>query len=151
MPRTKSPDISILVVGNGGEIASRLGDTLHSEYRILVAANNRKAGAIMRKTIPPVILLNLCKRNDDTGKDADLDIGFISKIQEDIRSKIIVISEEYNHAEALRSIRLGAFDYFARPVDFQRLETMIRRAAFIYALEEENRRSLRKDEEENSF
>ncbi len=55
-------------------------------------------------------------------------------------TKVIVLTGQNDHANALRAIRLGAYDFYAKPFDPELLGFAIERAYILGELQEENRR-----------
>ena len=54
--------------------------------------------------------------------------------------KVIVLTGQNDQANALRAIRLGAYDFLAKPVDPDVLALTVERAYRLYELQQENRR-----------
>ena len=55
-------------------------------------------------------------------------------------TKVIVLTGQNDHANALKAIRLGAYDFFAKPFDPELLGFAIERAFVLAELQDENRR-----------
>ena len=55
-------------------------------------------------------------------------------------TKVIVLTGQNDHANALRAIRLGAYDFLSKPVDPDVLSLTVERAFRLHELQEENRR-----------
>src|SRR6185437_12573994 len=55
-------------------------------------------------------------------------------------TKIIVASGNHDRQNAVHAIALGAYDFFAKPIDIDVLLLIIKRAFQLLELEEENRR-----------
>ncbi len=55
-------------------------------------------------------------------------------------TKVIVLTGQNDHANALKAIRLGAYDFYAKPFDPELLGFAIERAYILGELQEENRR-----------
>ena len=55
-------------------------------------------------------------------------------------TKVIVLTGQNDHANALKAIRLGAYDFYAKPFEPELLGLTIERAYCLYELQEENRR-----------
>jgi two-component system, NtrC family, response regulator len=55
-------------------------------------------------------------------------------------TKVIVLTGQNDHANALKAIRLGAYDFYAKPFDPELLSFAIERAFILAELQEENRR-----------
>ena len=55
-------------------------------------------------------------------------------------TKVIVLTGQNDHANALKAISLGAYDFYAKPFQPELLGLMIERAFRLHALQQENRR-----------
>ncbi|MGM9479701.1 PEP-CTERM-box response regulator transcription factor [Roseateles sp. NT4] len=58
----------------------------------------------------------------------------------DARVKVIVLTGQNDQDNALRAIRMGAYDFLAKPVDPDVLSLTVERAYRLYELQQENRR-----------
>ncbi|MFX7965247.1 response regulator, partial [Acinetobacter baumannii] len=54
--------------------------------------------------------------------------------------KVIVLTGQNDQSNALRAIRMGAYDFLAKPVDPDVLALTVERAYRLYELQQENRR-----------
>ncbi len=61
-------------------------------------------------------------------------------LQQAPHTKIIVVTGNNDRAHATRSVAMGAYDFFYKPIDADMLELIVNRAYRVYELEEENRR-----------
>ena len=61
-------------------------------------------------------------------------------------TKVIVLTGQNDHANALRAIRLGAYDFLSKPVDPDVLSLTVERAFRLHELQEENRRLQREQQ-----
>lgn len=57
-------------------------------------------------------------------------------------AKVIVLTGQNDHDNALRAIQMGAYDFLAKPVDPDLLSLTVERAFRLYELQEENQRLL---------
>ncbi|MGO8608920.1 response regulator, partial [Rhizobium johnstonii] len=55
-------------------------------------------------------------------------------------TKVVVASGHGDRSSALRAIDLGAWDFYAKPIDIDALGLIVARAFHVHALEAENRR-----------
>jgi two-component system NtrC family response regulator len=88
---------------------------------------------------PPVVTLDLGLPPNADGTAE----GFA--LLEDIlltapHTKIIVVTGNNQREHATRSVAMGAYDFFYKPIDADMLELIVNRAYRVYELEEENRR-----------
>ena len=106
----------------------------------VVTAEDR-AGAIneLRRHEPLVVLQDLGLPPNPEGVDEGL-----ATLQEILRlaphTKIIVVTGHGDQQNALKSVALGAYDFYQKPVDTDTLQLLVDRAFNIGELEAENRR-----------
>jgi len=108
-------------------------------YDVVIAGDRRNAIAEVQQHQPPVVTLDLGLPPDSDGTSE----GFA--LLEDIlltapHTKIIVVTGNNEREHATRSVAMGAYDFFYKPIDADMLELIVNRAYRVYELEEENRR-----------
>ena len=105
----------------------------------LVAGDTDSAIAQVRRFEPAVITmdLGLPPHPDDTT------VGF-ALLQQILAiapyTKVIVLTGQNDRSNALKAIRLGAYDFYAKPFEPELLSLTIERAFGLFELQEENRR-----------
>ena len=116
------------------------------DYDVEIAGDREAALDAVRQHHPPVVTLDLGLPPDTDGTS----VGF--SLLEDIlqiapHTKIIVVTGNNDREHATRSVAMGAYDFFYKPIDADMLELIVNRAYRVYELEEENRRlSMRQSE-----
>ncbi len=108
-------------------------------YEVLIAGDRETALAEMERHQPAVVTLDLGLPPDADGTSE----GF--RLLEEIllkapHTKVIVVTGNNDREHATRSVALGAYDFFYKPIDADMLELIVNRAYQLYQLEEENRR-----------
>jgi two-component system, NtrC family, response regulator len=108
------------------------------QYKVQVADDRESAIAAIRKSQPAVVTLDLGLPPDPGGVSE----GF--KTLQDIlvetpHSKIIVITGNNDTGNAVKSIGLGAYDFYLKPIEPEILSLVVERAFRVFQLEEENR------------
>jgi len=108
-------------------------------YDVVIAGDRKNAIAEVQQHQPPVVTLDLGLPPDSDGTSE----GFA--LLEDIllaapHTKIIVVTGNNEREHATRSVAMGAYDFFYKPIDADMLELIVNRAYRVYELEEENRR-----------
>lgn len=105
----------------------------------LVAGDSESAVAQIRRFEPAVITmdLGLPPHPDDTTEGFAL-LQQILTIAP--HTKVIVLTGQNDRSNALKAIRLGAYDFYAKPFEPELLALTIERAFGLYELQEENRR-----------
>jgi len=108
-------------------------------YEVVIAGARDMALAELADKQLPVITLDLGLPPDADGTSE----GFA--LLEEIllkspHSKVIVVTGNNDREHATRSVAMGAYDFFYKPIDADMLELIVNRAYRLYELEEENRR-----------
>ncbi len=109
------------------------------DYDVEVAGDRNEALAQFRARVAPVVTVDLGLPPDPDSPDE----GF-AVVEEILRlapdTKIIVVTGQDDREHALKAIRLGAYDFYRKPIDSSELALIVDRASHLYELEEENRR-----------
>ncbi|MGC6400146.1 PEP-CTERM-box response regulator transcription factor [Sphingomonas sp. FW199] len=108
-------------------------------YQVTVAGDRDSALAALRAEEPAVITLDLGLPPDPDGTTEGFALlADILALKPD--AKVIVASGHGARESALRAIDMGAFDFYAKPIDIDALGLIVARAFHVHALEAENRR-----------
>ena len=110
-----------------------------SDYKVLVADDAASALTIFRRETPRVVIvdLGLPPLPDEATEGLKLIEAILSL---EPATKIIVASGNQDRQNAVKAIGLGAYDFFAKPIDPDMLLLMINRAFQLIELEDENRK-----------
>lgn len=129
----------LLVVDDSPDIRKQLKWGLSKEYLVVSAGDAAEAVSLFRSNQPRVVTLDLglppCAEGVKEGFRA-----LEGMLQHSPFAKIIVITGNDDRENALKAVRMGAYDYCRKPVDMDELRIILRRAYQLAALEEENRR-----------
>jgi two-component system NtrC family response regulator len=128
-------NLKLLLVDDDENILKQLRSALESDYQVLTSSMEGNALSIFEREKPPVILLDLCL---DPNNSADVGgMRLLERILSDEpMTRIIVITGKEDDQSALRAVRLGTFDYYAKPVKLDELKVMIQRAFHVYNLQQ---------------
>ena len=108
-------------------------------YEIVGAATRREAIEALRSREPAVVTLDLGLPPDPDGtSEGFATLAEMLALKPD--TKIIVASGHGARDSALQAIALGAWDFYAKPIDIDALGLIVARAFHVHALEAENRR-----------
>ncbi len=109
------------------------------QYAVVHAANRAEAVAQIRRFEPEVVLQDLGLPPDPEGVTEGMatlrDILAVAP-----RTKVVVVTGYADHEHAVQAVGLGAYDFYAKPVDTGVLKLIVDRAFQIASLETENRR-----------
>jgi two-component system NtrC family response regulator len=110
-----------------------------SDYELMLAGTREEAINLARGAIPAVAIVDLGLPPDPDGATEGLAaLEALRQLSPD--TKVIIASGNENREYALRSIALGAYDFFQKPVDIDVLRLIVERALRLQGLEAENRR-----------
>ena len=109
------------------------------EYDVSVAGDREEAIAQFRSEAPSVVTVDLGLPPDPDGaSEGFATVEEILKLSPE--SKVIVVTGNEDHDNALKAVALGAYDFYRKPIDSDELGHIIQRAYQLYDLEQENRR-----------
>jgi two-component system NtrC family response regulator len=129
---------ALLIVEDDSAAARQLRWTF-DDYDVTLAGDREEAVAALNRRSYPVVLLDLGLPPDPDGVTEGL-----ACLQEIVtlapHSRVIVVTGQHEHEHALADIRLGAHDFYNKPIDADELRLLTRRNADLHALDSENRR-----------
>lgn len=110
-------------------------------YEVLVAGDRESALAHVRRYEPAVVTMDLGLPPDPDGATEGLaTLQQILALAPD--TKLIVLTGNQDHANAVKAIGMGAYDFHQKPFDPEMLGLVIERAFYLHALQRDNRRML---------
>jgi two-component system, NtrC family, response regulator len=123
----------ILLVDDEENILKHMRWALEPDYQVLTSSMESEAKSIFEAEKPAVVTLDLSL---DPHHPADLGgMRLLEHIlSEEPSTRAIVVTGNDDDQNALRAVRLGAFDYYAKPVRLEELKVMIKRACHIHEL-----------------
>ncbi len=128
----------LLIVDDSEEIRTQLKWGIGKDYSLSMARDGKEALAIFQKQEPTVVTLDLGLPPAEEGTEE----GFRclqEMVQLNPSAKIIIITGNDQRENALKGIRMGAYDYYQKPIELDDLKVTIRRAFQLAAIEAENR------------
>lgn len=108
------------------------------DFDVMTAADRREAVQAVHEYRPPVITLDLGlpPQPDDPAEG-------LAALEEILAAapttKVIVVTGQDEHENALKAIGLGAYDFYQKPIEADVLRLIVSRAANMAQLENENR------------
>ena len=130
--------MTLLVVEDDPGLQSQLR-WCFEDYEVVVAGDRKSAIAELRKHEPPVVLQDLGLPPDAEGVSEGL--ATLTEILELApHTKVIVVTGNGDRDNAVKSVGLGAYDFYQKPIDTDVLLMIVQRAAQMHALEEQNRK-----------
>ncbi|MGY6277095.1 PEP-CTERM-box response regulator transcription factor [Methylomonas sp. MgM2] len=127
----------LLVVEDDPGLQKQLKWSL-DQYEIIIASNRSEAVAAIRRHIPDVVTLDLGLPPDATNAAEGM-----ATLKETLAlapyTKVIVVTGNDDHSNAIEAIALGAYDFYQKPIDPDELNLIISRAFHLATLEREFR------------
>ena len=109
------------------------------DYDVSVAGDRESGVALFRSETPSVVTVDLGLPPDPDGSSEGL-----ATVEEILRlapdTKVIVVTGNEDHENALNAIALGAYDFYRKPIVSEELGHIIQRGYQLHDLEQENRR-----------
>jgi two-component system NtrC family response regulator len=128
----------LLVVEDDEGLARQLRWS-YENYDVLVAPDRATAIDLLRMHEPDVATLDLGLPPDPDGtSEGFAALEELLRLKRDM--KVVVASGHGARESALRAIAMGAYDFYQKPVDFDELGLIVRRAFALAGIEAENRR-----------
>lgn len=110
-------------------------------YDVVVAGDREAALAQVRRHEPAVVTMDLGLPPDPDGATEGL-----ATLQEILAlapdTKLIVLTGNQDHENAVRAIGMGAYDFHQKPFDHDMLALVVQRAFYLHALQLRNRQLL---------
>jgi two-component system NtrC family response regulator len=129
---------TLLIIEDDPGLQSQLRWCFDDTIDVIIANDDKSAIAMIRRSEPQVITLDLGLPPDPGGAT----VGF-SILQKTLtlapNTKIIVITGREEKENAIKSIGLGAYDFYQKPIDAETLRFVVERAFRLHELEAENR------------
>ena len=138
MASPEAPDKTLLIVEDDPGLRKQL-KWCFDEYAVVTAEDRETALAAVRRHAPPVVLQDLGLPPDAEGVTEGLEtlreiLAFAPG------TKVIVVTGNGDRENAVRSVAIGAYDFYQKPVDVDVLKLLVSRAFALKQLEEENQR-----------
>jgi len=129
---------SLLIVEDDLALQKQLKWSL-DRFEAHTASDATSALLLFRKIQPGVVTMDLGLPPDQDGVTEGFRL--LERLLElDPYVKVVVLTGQNDQANALRAVRLGAYDFLAKPVDADVLSLTVERALRLRELQDENRR-----------
>ena len=147
---TDKKKAKVLVVDDEEMIRTQVKWALSEDYQVLLAEDVDVALKILRDEKPHIMLLDLGLYPSSSAGEEGMDL-LQTAIVISPQTKIVVITGNESKENALRAIKMGAHDYYHKPINAEELRIIVHRAYHIQTLEQENLELQRKIERESKF
>lgn len=127
----------VLIVDDNQDIRQQLKWGLTQDFQVLLAADAKDALSCFRAERPSVVVLDLgLPPHVDNSTEGFRCLEEMLGINPAV--KIIMLTGNNERENALRAMRMGAFDFYAKPPILSDLKVMIGRAFHLSNIEEQN-------------
>ncbi|MDY0212472.1 MAG: PEP-CTERM-box response regulator transcription factor [Desulfuromonadaceae bacterium] len=127
----------LLIVDDSPEICKQLKWGLSKHYEVLLAQNVAEALKLFAKHTPKVLTLDLGLPPDVDGATEGLRC-LEQILQQHPATKVVVLSGNEDHGNALKAVKLGAYDFYRKPIELAELKVILERAFHLAQLEADN-------------
>ncbi|MGH7772879.1 MAG: sigma-54-dependent transcriptional regulator [Candidatus Binatia bacterium] len=116
----------ILLVDDEEKALQELGWSLETDYHVLMALNESEAMATFQREKPQVVILDLSHSQTPAAPGG---LRLLDQfLEQEPSTRIIVVTAHNDDANALQAVRLGAFDYYSRPIVWDEIKVIVKRA-----------------------
>ncbi len=116
----------LLLVYDEENIVQQMRWALETDYHVLTALNESEAAATFQREKPQVVILDLSHSQTPTAPGG---LRLLDQLlEQEPSTRIIVVTAHNDDANALQAVRLGAFDYYSKPIVLDEIKGIIRRA-----------------------
>ena len=116
-----------------------------ADYKVIIAGDRATAIEAIRRYMPAVVTLDLGLPPDPANASEGL-----TTLKEIIalapKTKVIVVTGNDDRDNAIKTVAMGAYDFYQKPVDIDILNMIVSRAFQLVALEQENEKLQQKYE-----
>jgi two-component system, NtrC family, response regulator len=125
----------ILLVDDEENILKQMRWALEPDYDVFTISDEGEAMSTFEKEKPAVVTLDLSLNPHNP-----VDLGGMRLLEQILSqepsTRALVVTGNDDEENALRAVRLGAFDYYAKPIRLEELKVIIRRAFHIHQLQQ---------------
>ena len=132
----KEPIGRVLIVDDQEGIRTQLRWGLSDRFDVSVAAGSEEARQVVQKGPFDAVTLDLGLPPDPDGPTEGFRL-LEELLTHDPAMKVVVLTGNTDHENAIRAVQLGAFDYYLKPVDAGELAVILHRACQLSRLDRE--------------
>ncbi len=123
----------ILLVDDEENILKEMRSVLEAEYDVFTALSETDAITIFERERIAVVTLDLSLNPGNLGDLSGLRL-LERMLAQEPSTRVIVVTGNNDQSTALHAVRLGAFDYYSKPIRLEDLRVMIQRGCHIYQI-----------------
>jgi len=123
----------ILLVDDEETLLKQMRWALDADYEVFTASKEPDAVSVFTRERPAVVTVDLSLNAEIPG-----DLGGLRLVErfltEEPSTRVIVVTGNDDDRNAIDAVRLGAFDYYSKPIHLEEIKVMIQRALKIHQL-----------------
>src|SRR5512140_2845788 len=123
------------MVDDDEQILAQMRWSMQDDHDVLLATNEIDAIHLFEWERPPVTTIDLSLDPNDP-----LNLGGLRLLDRFLSiepaTRAIVITANHDEANAIRAVKLGAIDYYTKPLRLHEIKVMVRRAHRVYQLQQ---------------
>jgi two-component system NtrC family response regulator len=128
----------ILIVDDDDTVRSQMNWALKQDFETLLADSRPSALELLREGRPSAVTLDL-GLPPSPGNATEGMLALAEMLEVDPLLKVMVVTGQGEKKIALEAIGQGAYDFFCKPIDIEKLKVVLGRAVQVYELECEHR------------
>jgi len=128
------PKPSLLIVDDHEHILKQLTWALKADFDVHTAPTKAEALERLRAVRPRLLTVDLTLSPEGGPRQEGFEV-LAAALRMDPAIKAIVITSDQDEATAMEAVRLGACDYFTKPLPLEELQVALKRAAYRADLE----------------
>ena len=128
----------LLIIEDDDTLRTQMSRALAEEYEIFQAGDRMTALEVFRKERPVLVTLDLGLPPATHGVEEGF-AALAAILDIDTIAKVVVVTGRVEREYRRNSLAKGAYDLFYKPYDLEELKIILRRAHYLFTLEEEHR------------
>lgn len=129
---------ALLLVDDDAVLRDQMKWALASDYDLMEASDREAVLSLIRRAMPPLVLLNLGLSPSINGASEGLAI-LRETLQLNPTVKVIALADGCDRTKAIAAAESGAHDIIEKPVQLDVLKVVLQRAAYLSGLHRESR------------
>ena len=126
---------NLLLVDDHEHILKQLSWALSEDFSVQTAVSKGEAIEAIGRVRPALMTIDLTLSPSGDNRQEGLDV-LQAALRADPTIKAIVVTSDQEEATAVRAVRMGAFDYFVKPLPVAELHAALKRAAYLRSLDQ---------------
>lgn len=124
----------LLAIDDHEHILKQLSWALSDDFEVHTAATKADALDTLHRVKPRLMTVDLALEPGNNERREGFDI-LQAALHTDPSIKAVVITSDQEEMTAMQAVRMGAFDYFVKPLPLEELRAALKRAAYLSDLE----------------